>query len=377
MSQMRKVLTAALLSTCIIATGCQKEEASKPQETPKQEQAKENKEQTSKETSGSQSSKSKEGNASLTVKEPQPQLGNESFTNMTLEQLAVKDIRLVEIEKSLLVLYTTQIPNPDNDGYINKGYRSLYSNGKWLFKDKEISSKDMCENPFNTDTDIGTLTYQCTEDTKEATKIFCNDKGEVSFKETVQLEKAELSHNNLEFKSSLVRTDKGPMILTNTGKETATLTSLKDGKEIEKIETPGFSTTDGDFFNTAKKEIISGKEIYDYKKKDYVWGKDGQKLELHYNGRLIGTDKNKNYYSYDNMSQRISIEGGAKINYEVMQSKGGENDTPTFSKFTGYYDGDDQQICNISGDEIHYYGYYLYKGKPSIFNQNFSLKASK
>ncbi|CAM3868496.1 MULTISPECIES: hypothetical protein [Bacillus cereus group] len=368
MLHMRKVLTAALLSSCIIATGCQKEEASKPQVTPKQEQTKENKEQSTKTT---------EGNAPLTVNEPQPQLGNESFTNMTLEQLVVDDIRLVEIDKSLLVLYKTSTPNRDKGKYDLKSYKSLYSNGKWQFKDKEVSATDMCENPNAVEIGIGTISFQCKEGTKEATRLFFNDKGEVSFKENVQLEKAELSYNSLEFKSSLVKTDKGPMILTNTGKETATLTSLKDGKEIEKIETPGFSTTNGDFINTTKKEIISNKEVYDYKKKDYAWGKDGQKLELKFKGRLIGIDKNKNYYSFDNTSQRINIEGGAKKNYEVMQTKGGENDTPTFSKFTGYYNKDDQEIYNISGDEIHYYGYYLYKGKPSIFNQIFSFKASK
>lgn len=377
MFRIKKMLSAVIFSSCVIAAGCQSEETSKNQSTLKQEQKSENKEkqknEPSQNTGEGKTSHPNEGNGPLMMKNVQQQLGDESFTQMNLDSIDTKDIRITEIGKSLLVHFTA-VTKDEKGNNVRKTYESVYSNGKWQVKDKVIITKDLCEDPDITKNDKGIVSFQCTRESKEPTLLFFNDKGEISHKETGTLVRG-MNGDEFSFKSSAVRTEKGLMILTKTGKEVATLFNMNDGKEVEKIETPGLAAKDIDFINTTKKEIIASKNLYDYKKKDFVWGSDGQKLELNNKGTIIGSDKNKKYYSYDRR-QREKIDGGLKSNFEVMQTKLGASDAPAFIEFTGYFNDDNsnQLLMNLSDDEIHFYGYYLFKNKPSIFMQTLAYQ---
>lgn len=377
MFQLKKTLSILLFASCIMTAGCQNEAASKKDSPPKQEQKNTNTEKQSNEASknsgNEKPSHPNEANGPLMVKESQQQLGNESFTNMTLDQIDAGSMSITEVGKSLLVHFTA-VTKEENGDNVRKVYQSIYSKGKWQEKDKVAIPKELCEKPDISNAKKNSVSYKCSPDSKETTNLFFNEKGEISYKETGADDKSGFNREVFVFKSHAVKTDKGLMILKETGENAGTLYNMNDGKEVEKIETPGLSISNINFINTTKKEIIASSELYDYTKKDFVWGTDGQKLKLNLKGSVIGSDKTKKYYSYDR-TQREKIEGGLKSKFEVMQTKLGASDAPAFIEFTGYFnDSDNEMLMNLAGDEIHFYGYYLFKNKPSIFMQSIAVQ---
>ncbi|WP_088362964.1 hypothetical protein [Bacillus cereus] len=291
------------------------------------------------------------------------QLGNESFTNLELDETDERRIYLIADGDNLGVLFAKNYTP----------YFSSYSNGKWT-KDKKLEVTSIFPQGRILDYSAGYLEVATGE--KEGTVLYLNYKGEVTFKDQpreLDVRGEGLTGGN---QNSVTSSNKGNVIVHRDYKnrDNITLISQRDGKEIMKLDGVKDFPSSG-YLDFDKKLMFDSNEIYDFGKKKFVYDASGQKLVPDKNGKVVGSDDGKYFFVDEiNSSKSNGLTTGEFNLYE--QKLGPENERKNKTKFTAPYEWKESVAITNAGNKIYQYAYYKFEDKPAIYKTELTYKNS-